>query len=383
MRIVTRSMLLIAVALSAVAAFAQLNPTVKVLQRPTVAVPPECGEGLAPQQAQRLSPEERTSVRDTSRDLQPPPSSTLRGELDAAIVAAQQSNREGFRDALARAKALLVSYPPGGEKSAATDLVATLDDLDKIWDYQFTSPTGSFFDVTGEPYQVAKKYPGYEAYVRRQTIVDQNGIKFYPTHETRDFLLTETGTRATRLTGRPAAPPPAPPRPTVRTTGVTAPAAKHVATTTPKPRSKPATTTKHAKRTTRKAVTHVARATTEQPQVKKRESAPPQPKPTPPPSPVTTTHAAPPPPPATTSSTPPPSATAQTTSFTDTMVAPRAATETTATMPTTSTTTSATSTPTSTTTAGEKPAQSRSFFGPIFLIIIGVGVLVMLWRASS
>jgi len=38
---------------------------------------------------------------------------------------------------------------------------------------------------------------------------------------------------------------------------------------------------------------------------------------------------------------------------------------------------------TTTTTNPTAPAKSRSFFGPLLLILVGVGVLVMLWRASS
>lgn len=52
------------------------------------------------------------------------------------------------------------------------------------------------------------------------------------------------------------------------------------------------------------------------------------------------------------------------------------------------TTESAATSDTSATTSAEpatagKPAQSRSFFWPIFLIIVGLGVLVMLLRAKA
>ncbi|HEX7419790.1 MAG TPA: hypothetical protein VF505_07875, partial [Thermoanaerobaculia bacterium] len=198
--------LVILAAIPAVIA-AQLNPIVKVLPRAKTAMPAECDQGLAIQPALRLTPEERTSARDTSRDMVAPPSRSLRGELQTAFDAAQHNSRDAFRDALVQAKSMLTSYPPGGERTAATNLVDVLDDVDKIWDYQFTSPTGAFFDTSSEPYRIAGKYPGYDAAIRRQIVTDQNGIKFYPTHETRDFLLAESAQRLSHLTGKPVPPP--------------------------------------------------------------------------------------------------------------------------------------------------------------------------------
>ncbi len=392
-RVKIQSLLLVLVAAIPLGAAAQLNPTVKVLARATSPVPPECEQGLAPQPAQRLTPEERTSVRDTRADMQAPPSTDLRGQLQAAVDAAQIGNRDLFRDALTRAKSLLGSYPPGAERTAATDLVSELDDLDHVWDYQFSSPTGSFFDASSEPFHVASKYPGYEAYVRRQVIVDQNGNKFYPTRETRDYLIGETGDRLSRLTGHKA-----PPRPSVRGTAI--PSAKPAqaqttgTTETVKPPKPKQTTTQHTTprhKTTqhtprpsthpraRKPVTHEARAvapavtTTHAPAVPTPKPSVVSPAKTPAPPRVTTAAA-------TTASTntvaPPPSLTTPT----DTMSsAPSTNTNTMSTSASSDTSATATTPPEN----KEKPGQSRSFFWPVLLIIVGVGVLVTLWRASS
>jgi hypothetical protein len=402
-----RQALLLVIVLAIPAAIAaQLNPTVKVLPRAKTAVPAECDQGLAIQPALRLTQEERASVRDTTRDMVAPPSRSLRSELQTAFEAVQHNSRDAFRDALVQAKSMLTSYPPGGERTAAANLVDVLNDVDRIWDYQFTSPTGAFFDTSSEPYRIASKYPGWDAAIRRQIITDQNGVKFYATHETRDFLLAESAQRLSHLTGKPVPPPVSSTR---GTTTIARPAPKvtppatttttTTITTTEKTRKpKPHHTTKQTTtETTTRATTHVkqpaqhhaprqpvvheARATTTP--VRKTPTPPPAPKvqrpaPAPAPSTTTTAHtvptetasATPTPPPATTSS-------ARTASSDTAVMAPPTST-TSAPSPTETTATTATTE----SNAAAKP-QSRSLFGPILLIIVGIGLLLTLWRASS
>jgi hypothetical protein len=440
-----RSLLLVLAAAIPLTLGAQLNPTVKVLPRPTSPVPTECDQGLAPQPAQRLTTEERTIVRDTRADLQAPPSAGLRRELQTALAAAQHNNREVFRDALARSRDDLTTYPPGGERTAASELVNVLSDIDTVWSFQFSSPTGAFFDANGDSFRVASRYPGYDVYIRPQIVVDQNGNKFYPTSETLDFLAGEAASRLSRLMGKPAPPRPAlrgivmtPPshpivkkaskpsggqaiRPVpaqtkstvVQTTDTTkkhvvhhphskthvakttatrhvqspSPASKHESTKIAVKKEPPSPGTKKTETVAltmpaatphQKAAEVVAKKEPASPTTKKTEPVvPPTPAPSPAPS-QTTKPAG-----ATTASTTPSTATTTTASAptittpTDTMSStPPTATESAATSDT-SATTSAESTTTG------KPIQSRSFFWPIFLIIVGLGVLVRLWRASS
>ncbi|HEV8660424.1 MAG TPA: hypothetical protein VGS96_17605 [Thermoanaerobaculia bacterium] len=380
-----RLLLLLVVATFPVIGAAQLNPTVKVLPRATAPVPSECDHGLAPQAPLRVIPEETVAIPETKAEMKAPPSATLRAELRTALEAAQEGRRDTFRDSLSRAKNILATYPPGGERTAANDVIAVFDDLDKLWDFQFTSPTGAFFEAGGDVYRVANKYPRYDTYIRRQTVVDQNGIRFYPSRETRDFLAAEAAERFARLTGRPL-----PPRPPAREPVVTQAQRK------PAPSKAPS-----REPSVRKPVTHEARATTQPPAHRTKPTRPkPAPivttthgTPKPRPAPSTTTHAtettktlAPPSPPivttttaATTSSAPPPTETAATTSS--------AAPTTTSQPPPTTTTASTTTTSDTTTPQAAKttptPSRGRSFFIPILLIVVGLGVLVMLFRASS
>ncbi|HSP14693.1 MAG TPA: hypothetical protein VLV78_08070 [Thermoanaerobaculia bacterium] len=392
-------LLLAVVALPGIGA-AQLNPTVKVLPRATSPVPPECVEGAATQTAVRL-PEERTvAVRDTSADMLPPPTATLRGELQRAVEAAQRNDRETFREALGRAKKLLASYPPGGERTAADQLMAVLDDVNRLGDFQFTSPTGSFFDAGGDISKMLARYPGYDAFIRRQAIVDQNGVKFYPTHESRDFLMQQVSAPYVRMTGKRMPAPSEPPR-VAPLPPVTPKPPAQVATPKPRPRAL-------------KPVLHEARAKTTSHRRKAKESPSPPPAATPkkvevPPTTTSSAIAAPVAPPVTTPKkveVPP----ATTRNATAAPVAPPVTTTTaepaTATTFTTATAASTTTGPTTTTeatttTSGptataettsatdtaaqpKKPEQSgRSFFVPALLILVGLGVLVVLFRASS
>jgi len=407
MRQAVRCALLVVAAVLPVSGSAQLNPTVKVLPRATAPVPAECEQGLSPQPAPRLALEERASVRDTSLDMKAPPSATLRGEVRSAVEAAQAGGRDAFRDSLTRAKSILSGYPPGAERTTASEVVSVLDDITRLWDFEFTSPTGSFIADGSDTFKMVSRYPGYEAYVRRQVITDRNGIRFYPTRETREFLASIAAERYARLTGSPL-PPRAATRETVTETQV------QQRTQTPKP---PTTTQREPEP---RAATHTTTTTTPPPKTKHSSSAslthraekrPPvvreahkapapkprattkqqtvKPIPTPPPTPPTSAaQKAPTPKPATTASVEPapvvpapaPSPTTEptATSSTSTMVAETSTPTDTA----MATDTSSTAT-TSTTTQTKTQPRSRGFVIPLILILVGVGVLVLLLRASS
>jgi hypothetical protein len=417
MRQAVRCALVVVAAVLPVSGSAQLNPTVKVFPRATSPVPAECEQGLSQQPAQRLAPEEKASVRDTSLDMKAPPSATLRGELRSAVEAAQAGSRDAFRDSLTGAKSMLLGYPPGAERTTASEVVSVLDDITRLWDFEFTTPTGAFIADGSDIFKIVSRYPGYEAYVRRQVITDRNGIRFYPTRETREFLAAIAAERYARLTGRPL-PPRAATRETVTETQVQqrtqtakpatttqrepAPrATTHSTTTTTSPpktkRSSASPTHRTEKRTpvvreAHKAPAPKPRATTKQPTVKPIATPPSTPTtseakkaPTPKPEthkPETTTK------PATTASTesapvvpaPVPSPTTESTATSST------STTITETSPATDTAlatgTSSTDT-TSTTTQTKTQTHSRGFVIPLILILVGVGVLVLLLRASS
>ncbi|MGZ8833507.1 MAG: hypothetical protein ACXW19_09990 [Thermoanaerobaculia bacterium] len=406
MRQAVRCALLVVAAVLPVSGSAQLNPTVKVLPRATAPVPAECEQGLSPQPAPRLTQEERASVRDTSLDMNAPPSATLRGEVRSAVEAAQAGGRDAFRDSLTRAKSILSGYPPGAERTTASEVVSVLDDITRLWDFEFTSPTGSFIADGSDIFKIVSRYPGYDAYVRRQVITDRNGIRFYPTRETREFLASIAAERYARLTGSPLPPRAATretvtetqvqqrtqtPKPTTTTQREPAPrATTHATTTTPSPKTKRTSSASPTHRTEKR--TPVVREAHKGPAPKPRATTKQQtvePIPTPPPTPTTSAaQKAPAPKPATTASVEPapvvpapaPSPTTEptATSSTSTMVAETSTPTGTA----MATDTSSTAT-TSTTMQSKTQTRSRGLVIPLILILVGVGVLVLLLRASS
>jgi hypothetical protein len=60
--------------------------------------------------------------------------------------------------------------------------------LHDLWTYSVTDPIGAFYgpDLYA---RLARAYPGYARYIHEYRIVDSNGNVFYPTSETRAFLL--------------------------------------------------------------------------------------------------------------------------------------------------------------------------------------------------
>lgn len=60
--------------------------------------------------------------------------------------------------------------------------------LHELWTYSVTDPIGAFYGR--ELYdRLARAYPGYEAYIADYRIIDSRGNAFYPTSETRAFLI--------------------------------------------------------------------------------------------------------------------------------------------------------------------------------------------------
>jgi hypothetical protein len=60
--------------------------------------------------------------------------------------------------------------------------------LHDLWTWAITDPVGAFYGR--EMYdRLSRAYPGYASYIETYKIVDQRGNVFYPTSETRTFLL--------------------------------------------------------------------------------------------------------------------------------------------------------------------------------------------------
>jgi hypothetical protein len=350
-------------AISACALFGQsvpLNPTVKVLPNARTVVPADCFEGGArvPVIAEAAPPPL------TAATAPAPPSADLRSRIRRVQSAAERDDRDEFKAALADARAAVGSYPTGGERDAANEVIQVYSDLEKIWDYAFASPSGAFFDAGsdgGSLINIVRRYPDYNRFIKDSTLTI-GGQTVYPTRETRRFLVAEATKRLTRLgvrmPTRVAERPPVVPAPT--------PVPK---TTSKPPASKPATSVARTTPAHRRPMKKKSEAATVAPPLKPPTTTTAQaglPAPhretptttTPPPEKV-------PPPPTTTS-------------------APLVARTTTAAPATT--TTSEISQPADSTTVGQQqqPTGGRmNLLFAVILIIVGIGVLIVLFRASD
>jgi len=436
-----RALGLVAIAAAAFSAFAQttsLNPTVKLLQKPQSPVPAECLTDASQEALPALEPEQPAPEQALNNV---PPSNDLRASLRRLQVAAEGDDYTAFKAAYAEARRAIAAHPAGGERNAANEALQVFTDLGRVWDYVMASPTGSFFDATiqgGSLLAALRRYPAYAQTIADQTIIT-GGRTLYPTRETRTFLARESSRRLSRLgistptkvaQGRQPEPPPR------RVTPVPAPQPPppqkkpaQVAAKTPKPKvaakiAGPATAPKPRPATTKhKPVEKTAEVKIPKkpiiespPMVKSKPVVTPpvkskpvvtppvkvaEAKPIPMPPPIVTTTTAPPakpvpttttiaPPPATTTTAPPPTTTTAapptTTTATTTTAAP--ATDTSVSASTTSSTdTTVTATSDTAATATVPPAGKQNgnmnLILAVVLILVGIGVLVILFRASD
>jgi len=431
-RVFTLASVVAAVAFPASAQTRELNPTVKVLARPQSPVPAECATD--PNTVPALEAE-APAVEPVTAPA--PPSNDLRASLRRLQVAAEGDDYAVFKSAFAEARRAAASHPPGGERNAANEALQVFGDIGRVWDYAMTSPTGSFFDATvqgGSLLNAMKRYPDYSRTIADQTIT-AGGKTLYPTPETRRFLARESARRLTRLgvstpahVARGSQPEPLPRRIVTATPPEKKPVQVATKPSTPKtptpkktafvsppkksePKKTASTKTVPKKTEPKPAVKTTAKATSpktkevaikatpvpkpkQAPPVKVAETSTmplgppivstPQPK-TPPP----TTNTFPPSPaPTTTTVAPPPVQTATTAPATTTTAPPPPATSTTDTTVSTSTTdTSVTAAPdTATTDTAVPPSKQNGNMNLILavvLILVGIGVLVVLFRASD
>ena len=71
-------------------------------------------------------------------------------------------------------------------------------DLHALWTYSVTDPIGAFYGAEMHD-RFARVYPGFARYIEEYRIVDQNGRAFYPSAETRRFLLAQVTNATPRV----------------------------------------------------------------------------------------------------------------------------------------------------------------------------------------
>ncbi len=103
-------------------------------------------------------------------------------------------------------------------------------DLHNLWTWSMTDPVGGFYGRETHD-RFARAYPNYARFIEDHRIVDANGNVFYPSAETRAFLLSHVHERGTAAFQ--AAVPPASSRPEAGVTAGKMPAVREPAPAPP------------------------------------------------------------------------------------------------------------------------------------------------------
>lgn len=82
--------------------------------------------------------------------------------------------------------------------------VARWRELHRFWTWSMADPVGGFYSQETHD-RFARAYPGYAKFIEDYRIVDSNGIAFYPSAETRRFLLGNVGEQPQSVRTVPAA----------------------------------------------------------------------------------------------------------------------------------------------------------------------------------
>ena len=169
-------------------------PLVQPKSTPAVAETPQASSGAdvfaMPQVAMAVYPLQDLAAIATIDTSDP---SALRTILREAAAANDQPR---FDAALARAKSVAESLPASDERKALLQAVSVYSDLQQLWTYADSDRYGAFYDdqsLPGVRARLANNYNGYASYIGQYSLTDDNGRVFYPTAETRAFILRQAG----------------------------------------------------------------------------------------------------------------------------------------------------------------------------------------------
>lgn len=177
--------LLMLASLTQIGASRPLNPLVVRLADASRAASQECAEGVSDAPAAPRLEVAQIPMPAATTPPPAPPTGDLRDALRATHDALAHNDRATFDASLARVREIVRTYPAGGQRREAERLVQVWDDIARVWDAQFESP---FFGSESVAYKAASAYPGYAAAIGDDVLIDDRGRKFYPAEESRKFL---------------------------------------------------------------------------------------------------------------------------------------------------------------------------------------------------
>jgi hypothetical protein len=116
--------------------------------------------------------------------------------IDELLKAAAAEDLPRFDAGVERARTAIESMPLGNARNSFRRAIMIVEDVSRVWHFAITDAGGSYYDEERLPFyydHLVADYPKYARFIAEFAIND-HGLMFYPTRETRVFLLKELET---------------------------------------------------------------------------------------------------------------------------------------------------------------------------------------------
>lgn len=113
--------------------------------------------------------------------------------IDELLKAAAAEDLPRFDAAVERARTAIESMPLGNARNRFRRAIMTGEDVSRVWHFAVTDAEGSYYNEERLPFyydHLVADHPAYRRFIAEYAIID-HGRMFYPTRETRTFLLKE------------------------------------------------------------------------------------------------------------------------------------------------------------------------------------------------
>jgi hypothetical protein len=113
--------------------------------------------------------------------------------IDELLKASAAEDLPRFDAAVERARTAIESMPLGNTRNNFRRAIMIGEDVSRVWHFAITDAGGSYYDEERLPFYYDRLVADYRAYARfiAEYAINDHGLMFYPTRETRAFLLKE------------------------------------------------------------------------------------------------------------------------------------------------------------------------------------------------
>jgi hypothetical protein len=116
--------------------------------------------------------------------------------IDELLKAAAAEDLPRFDAGVERARAAIESMPLGKARNNFRRAIMIGEDVSRVWHFAISDAEGSYYDEERLPFyydHLVADHPPYARFIAEYAIND-HGRMFYPTRETRAFLMNELET---------------------------------------------------------------------------------------------------------------------------------------------------------------------------------------------